>query len=653
MSDKRLVPSSVVVSPQFENLEQRLLLTTLSAGEFFIYHNSDGQNVRVSLYGDAGTSAELFAYDTNPDQRFADPMTGLGVGYGLVDLVGLKNGDIGDQVLWPDGSPIIDDAGTPLDTSDDTWMEYSPFVPGVPVTNPPTIAGTLSVRGSRTEIFAIYLSNANENTVLTITELESDQPITDLSVIIPLETAYTDIRGFNGGGNQRLGFYDWNDGLVHYVNPPANSGGVIVGAISDPILPDPAANPPVVGDPIAFSAVYSTETILTGVAPRGMDIYGEFVFPGGDLQAGITIGSDPLTDAPANVGKIIIGGTLAGSFNTAGSVDVLEMGFIWGRVNIDQNVGEIIIRQGGGALLNPIVGPGEPTYIAPVDSYGNFDSYITVGGHAGEIRMLGGTLFTLIEVTNDPAVAEPSEAVYEIETVGAGGYLTPGIAWVHGLLNDIDNNTQDNAQFVSSATGNFHIYGDDDGGADYYAMPLFAGQTVVIDGDSYGDWSDPDLSGTVYLYDSNGRLMDTLGLKNIKGTDRQMPLTFTAPAAGIYYLVVNAGYYDIQVTGGPATSLGAVHVEGSLNGWFREYWPDDDAPNISVSNGGTIGAVEISGSDTYTVTRTFGVGYVGGNIIAYEVGSLSGDILADGNVGSVSTSGSFNAYVCAGYDNGQ
>ena len=63
-------------SPQFETLEDRLLLTTLYGGDSFIYLNSQGNQIRIDITGE-GSAVEFFSLDG-----------GQG---GLVDLVGAVN----------------------------------------------------------------------------------------------------------------------------------------------------------------------------------------------------------------------------------------------------------------------------------------------------------------------------------------------------------------------------------------------------------------------------------------------------------------------------------------------------------------------------------------------------------------------------------
>ena len=57
----------IAVSPRVEGLEDRLLLTTLHGGDFFIYYNSQGEAVRVVVQPDRAVRAIIGT------SRFYDP----------------------------------------------------------------------------------------------------------------------------------------------------------------------------------------------------------------------------------------------------------------------------------------------------------------------------------------------------------------------------------------------------------------------------------------------------------------------------------------------------------------------------------------------------------------------------------------------------
>ncbi|HNX26578.1 MAG TPA: hypothetical protein PKK48_04145, partial [Phycisphaerae bacterium] len=144
--------------PYFESLEQRMLLTTLHGGEFFIYLNSQGQAVRIDLnVGEDEDSndaeIELLAYDEDWG--------------GVTDLAGIYNGDPTSCVLWSDGegntaSPIeatVDETTGKITYS---WQHFTKATDTEP-----------EERGAETEIYAIYVSKSTADTYITITTLAS------------------------------------------------------------------------------------------------------------------------------------------------------------------------------------------------------------------------------------------------------------------------------------------------------------------------------------------------------------------------------------------------------------------------------------------------------------------------------------------------
>ncbi|MDY7009342.1 MAG: hypothetical protein SVV80_01125, partial [Planctomycetota bacterium] len=412
-----------------------------------------------------------------------------------------------------------------------------------------------------------------------------------------------------------------------------------------------------------------------------------------------------------DMGRIIIGGTLAGSLtNAGGSINLIEMGFLWGKIDVDQNIGQVIIREGGGGLIvgeSPnlfLIQPSKITLIPdPEDPmfplvFMEPDSWIDADGSITEVSTRGGILYSFIRAQNDPDVTVPSDIIYELEY--ALWNPTPEAIdshWLAGDLVDYDNNSTTNAQFLAHPTGNFSLLGNlsnDDGSGDWYALPLLAGQTVTIDGG--GGWGFPDprnwyypFTGTwmsVFMYDSSGNLMDSLGYETVEDMGMgsagatQKPITFTAPAADVYYIHVfeeepKAGSsYTLSITNGAAADLGAVNVVGDYDGQLRydlyEYdsGPEADTPNIMATNAGTIGAVVVSGNTYDVVARTFGADRVAGDIVAYMAGRIGppnktiepdnitysyDGIYSDGNIGRVaSTTGGFAADVSAGYSDG-
>ncbi len=383
-----------------------------------------------------------------------------------------------------------------------------------------------------------------------------------------------------------------------------------------------------------------------------------------------------------DMGRIIVGGTLAGSLtNPDGSIDLIEMGYLWGKIDVAGNIGQVILRQGSGAqpsheieVPDPDDPPNTMIILEP-------DSWIDAGGSITEVSTRGGTLYSFIRAQNDSEVLAPQNIIYEMEYDPADMTAEEiDAAWIWGDLVDYDNNSMTNAQFLTHPTGNFFLLGDlplYGDGSDWYALPLLAGQTVTLDGG--GGWGYPDprnwqipftrTSMAVYLYDSSGRMMDSLGYETVEDMglgsvgSTQKPMTFTAPAADVYYIGIGGlGSYVLSVTNGTAASLGAVNVVGNYDGSMRyDIWdyyatttPEADVPNIMAMNAGTIGAVVTAGNAYDMVVRTFGAGGVAGDIVAYMAGNVAGDsIYSDGNIGLVaSTTGIMSAKIAAGHSGG-
>lgn len=437
-------------------------------------------------------------------------------------------------------------------------------------------------------------------------------------------------------------------------------------------------------------------TLVKGVGVAGMSslsadalddthLYSTVPDPNSGLYQLISI--DLTGGGDFDMGRIIVGGTVCGTIsNYGGSFDVIRVGYLWSKVAAWGNIGTLITQQGGAGLQDPSTTP--PAWVMPTNVDDDVDAWIIAGGKIQFVNVLGGTLYSFIDAINDPAAPVDSDIVYELESgtarVAAAGFDR---AWLDGQIVGYDNNSQANAQFLSTSTGNFDVYGDllDEPAtftfasrktrvlgstppayaasyADWYGLPLMAGQTVTIDG-WVGAYPFSETMASANLYDSAGYLMDTLGYA-------EGPIVFTAPAADVYYIVVyeppplvgdGGDRYVLEITGGTAAALGAVAGAGFVDGWFNTRLPAYhsatpstiyDVPNIAVENGGNLGAVAVS-STIRSVIRVYGSGLVGGDLIAYAVGSSAWDnIASDGNIGSVSSAGGLASVIYAGYGNG-
>ena len=355
-------------------------------------------------------------------------------------------------------------------------------------------------------------------------------------------------------------------------------------------------------------------------------------------------------------GRMIIGGTVSGEISTPKSIDVIEMGFLWGNVTVDQNLGDIILRNAGGAM------PASDYTHTPDNG-----SLIHVGGTLNMVDSRSGTLYTAIEAENDPGVADPGDVLFELE-VFPGGMEDPAIdaAWLDGDLIDYSNGSVQNAQFLTHPTGYFTLVGelplisDVLDTSDWYAFGLMAGQTIAIDGSFFG---------YAVLYDSFGFWMESFGYETIedygvgsRGLNLE-PITFTAPAAGVYYLEVVNPFpfgidYQLAFSNATAASLGGVNVVGDYDGSHHFGTGDADGANIAVKSGGDLGAVVISNESLSTVAAAFG----GGDLVAFQAAQLGhfegghsgwNQIVSEGSVGMVAAMAGFlDASIEAGANNG-
>ncbi|MCK4626855.1 MAG: hypothetical protein KAV00_16205, partial [Phycisphaerae bacterium] len=350
--------------PRFESLEERLLLTTVHGSEFFVYHNSVGESVRVSLHGADDDAIELFAYD----DEFG----------GVVDLVGLMNGDLASQIIWPDGLIIADDASA-------QWVEY----------NETPVAGQ-SPRGSRTEIYAIYIASCSEDTILTISTLAANQPTGDGWT--------TDITQFSSANLPVLSFLTSVGGDLSYTEAPAGSGGVIIGSERDPYV-DPGN--PANDNPVRHSAVALTDDMAVGVPVTG-------VFPGGDLHAGISIAATEAYTLITALGAGGIGTDVQAVASIGTDAYVVDLSAYFGKIISDGSVG----------------GLGSNVQATASDAAGNM--FGVDSGNSAEIFAAGAALGTDVRAVAVDAAGNfyyVDEATHNFgsATIAGGGVVIGGL----------------------------------------------------------------------------------------------------------------------------------------------------------------------------------------------------------------------------------
>ena len=378
-------------------------------------------------------------------------------------------------------------------------------------------------------------------------------------------------------------------------------------------------------------------------------------------------------NAIQDMGQVVVGGTISGWTGNEGNIDLLRMGFLWGDVNVGRNLGNLIFEMGGGAV--------PPAYY-PEDFFGFPRSHVYVRGVLGSVYTMGGTMYSTFEVDYDTSVPRSRAAVVEMEGTVPGGW---------------DNHTMEHAQFLSHPTGKIAVdgalfnatppniepthtlpeyIGKDTGdfAQDWYAVPLRAGQTLTVNAWVPSPWQPIPLllsSLSIHLHNSEGLWMDSLGYETVDDygvgsrwrwdteyiLDEQKPITFTAPAAGVYYLTVitppNSGdYYHMEISGmATDVALGAMSFDGDLSPAFHYILPPEEpliAHQALVRNGGSIGAIQIRGG-VGGHYHTFGCG----DIISFEGGTINGaTVIAEGAIGRIgSMTGGMVVYVESGFSN--
>lgn len=395
------------------------------------------------------------------------------------------------------------------------------------------------------------------------------------------------------------------------------------------------------------------------------------------------LASDPAdTLVRLDAGIVRVSGTVAGTFDNAGNVQLLDMGFLYGDVLVGRNLETIIMRNGGGAVIGP-----QSQLITPASSL------IHVQGTTRFVDSRADTLYTAIEIENDPKIYDPGFVdkrhadpmsypvgyhISELEYKLPAG-ANPDGPWLLGQLVDYDNDTIEHAQTLAHPSGEFYLHGEalpsTDSAGDWYAIPLLAGQTLTLQEMLWAPDGEPLPAATfgtpTLLYSPDGRVLDTYGYE----TDQDWglyfraysefdeftgdplytlkPMRFTAPEAGVYYLYIAypAAYNLHIVTEQTEVALGGVNVVGDLAAQWTGLGEGASA-NISTHRGGHIGAITLVGDMSGVVVQTF----QGGDIMAVQAGSIGqvyqrgpSTYSASGNIGGLRTlAGGFWADVVAG-----
>lgn len=373
-------------------------------------------------------------------------------------------------------------------------------------------------------------------------------------------------------------------------------------------------------------------------------------------------------DPPLDFGRLLVAGTVAGTAAFTGSIDVYQVGFLWGNVDVRRDMGSLLVQTDvarDGTLVMPdnALIHGEGT-LHEMDVYGSMYGSMDFRGAPD------------IPFEWDRAVDLNALRLPELESKPVGP--NPYIPWAEdGDLKTVSNDVPADAQFLFNESGNLTLWGTIEGPLagdleDFYAISLMAGQEIRLDG-YLGWWSDmraAQLYGgpmlwamAVEVYDSNLNLLGSVGYETIEDAGvgsrppwasgaTQEPLDFTAPRAGTYFLRVEGvpSTYTVFVLNGTSATLGGVDVTGDFLPQFGGL-NARGAYDVAAS-AGNFGALEVDGAADVRLHV-----FDGGDAVSYRAGTIgatsTGLVISHGNIGLVeSTVGAADVVVVAGAEGG-
>jgi hypothetical protein len=390
---------------------------------------------------------------------------------------------------------------------------------------------------------------------------------------------------------------------------------------------------------------------------------------------------------PQDFGSFLFGGTFTGTVNVPGSMQTLYAGWLLAGQSSGM-ANKFSFSVIGDGVFGAVSIGGD---IATIASLGTIGSDSAVGGPAlhystGFNVHVGGQLGQIISkqdfvgtvnVDNDPNSPDMPASVGQARGTGggtfAGGFLTGSPAW--------DSQDFSTPQFVGTLNNNDPDRVEIDGialqsptsvppappppaiTADWYAIPLLAGQTVTVELDSPG-------SGVrVGVYDPDNRLIATDFSNNDAGEVNGRPFQFIAEKAGSYRIAAGAdpGFtrsgadnylalripYHIVLTG-VGTNIGGIPI-GGIVAAGNILDPTDDRDGFQTPRG-DIGSIWAGGNVYVTPKNNTGGAFwaiantgnkpnnVPGNIREIQGGSVSAPLaLMNGSIGFIhATTGSID-----------
>jgi hypothetical protein len=346
--------------------------------------------------------------------------------------------------------------------------------------------------------------------------------------------------------------------------------------------------------------------------------------PAGLLSSGLTVA------AGNNLEAFLFGGTVTGEVNIHGSIDQFYAGWlVTGNTPGEADVGIVTFPQNfnvDGDIRNLITdgsvgSEGDAGLIRP-DYVSGFDMH--VGGILGQINVQGSLIGNVTVIHSSTPTALTGTAELKAITYGPGGFdpFDQGLLGGAAFLSNESFNTPQYLGMTdmngdATVTGTLQADPPTGNNADYYAVPLLAGQTITVHL-SESNVTAPALD--VGVYDPDGRLIATdYNRVDITQTEEQ-PFQFTAAEPGVYRFAVaasgNSNFdnavatvigdipYTLQLSGLGNLAASAIAVTGNLL--------DNESGASAVT--GVTATNHITGF--HAATGDFGAAEAGGDIIS-------------------------------------
>ena len=397
---------------------------------------------------------------------------------------------------------------------------------------------------------------------------------------------------------------------------------------------------------------------------------------------------------------MMLGGTLAGRLNVPGSLEIAQLGFLYGSIDVVGDIRTVYIQTDAGGR------PQLFNYGLGVDN-----STIDAGGTIGDIYVRG-TMYSSVYAGGQYGIPDPDaanvnwndnthEPILELEgrlpevlssRAGWGGprvfartyamdvygtyqlvaipFLFDGPVNPNTSYATVRNDTMEQAQYLASEDGDIVLWGQLhssywDESDDFYALSLEAGQTVRIHGYS-GHVTDPRAGGWAMfeldLIAPDGQIVGTFGYETVEDIgigsrgSTQESLVFTAQEAGLYYIQIQpdgSGPYTVFIDGAAETSLGGMRINGDYTPAFGGLAPHSRDIYVGRADLGAVNTTGTAITASVYVERGSLLDFEADRIGYTDNGRSPVSLAASDNIGRVATyTGNYVGSIQAGANTG-